>query len=218
VRARTARRALACATLLALAALGTACTTRAVAHKTSIALVPADRMEGELVLRQKLRFRYAERAGSLDAVVQVHCRKLAIVGLSPMGTRVFSITQQGDVIAVESLANAVWPFPPEQILQAVHRSFLLPMARPPRLDGAHAVTVGAIELVEVWEGGALIERRFPDGPDGRASVTVRYAGERHPPEIASRVALHDEALGYHLEIETISVERLRCDRELFERK
>jgi hypothetical protein len=200
-----------CAAGLALAALlGAGCALRRVPEQAQVVLVPAERMEGELVLRQKLRFRYAARSGSLDAVVQVHCRKLSIVGLSPMGTRLFSITQEGDAIAVESLANAAWPFPPEQILQAVHRTYLLPIARPARADGAHEVEVGEIRLVEEWKDGVLVERRFP-------GVTVRYAGERHATGIASQAALRDEALGYHLDIETLSVDRLTCERALFRR-
>jgi hypothetical protein len=197
-------------TLACAALLGVGCVLRRFPEPARVSLVPAERMEGELMLRQKLRFRYGARSGSLDAVVQVHCRKLSIVGLSPMGTRLFAITQEGDAIAVESLANAAWPFPPEQILQAVHRTYLLPLARPPRADGAHDVEVGSIRLVEVWKDGVLVERRFPD-------VIVRYAGERHAAGVASHAALHDEALGYHLDIETLSVERLTCDRALFRR-
>lgn len=176
-------------------------------------------MERELVLRQKLHFRHAKRTGSLDAVVQVHCGKVSIVGLSPMGTRLFAITQQGDAIDVELSAGAAWPFPPEEILQAVHRTYLLPIARPPRSDGTHRVEVGSIRFSEVWQDGALLERQFPftDAQAGEPALTVRYSGERSSSGIASRVALHDMALGYHLDIETLSAEPLQCANELIER-
>jgi len=188
--------------------------------RPNVVLVPAERMERELVLRQKLRFRHAKHTGSLDAVVQVHCGKVSIVGLSPVGTRLFSITQQGEAIDVELSPGAAWPFPPEEILQAVHRTYLLPIAQPARSDGAHRVEVGSIRFVEVWQDGALLERQFPyaDAQAGERALTVRYSGERSSSGIASRVALHDTALGYHLDIETSSVEHLQCGDELIERQ
>jgi len=200
---------------LALALLTASCATHTAPVSRPIELVPRDQMQGEFLAQQKLRFRYAERSGTLDAVLQVHCGKVSIVGLSPLGTRLFSITQQGDVIAVESNASRPWPFPPEEILQAVHRTYLLPIARPARADGTHRVEVGTLQFVERWADGALRERGFPDARRADLAVTVRYTGDA-PEGIARHVALHDAVLGYRLEIETLSTQRLECAADLLD--
>jgi hypothetical protein len=166
---------------------------------------------GGFQMQQRLRFRFREQIRALDAVLQVYCDEVLVVGLTPLGTRLFSIRQRGLEIQVESELENDWPFSPERILLDVHRTFLYPLADPPLPDGVHALRVGSLTIEERWEGGRLVERTIPEVLEERAGVVViRYEEGMTSSEPARRAGLENRPGRYELEVETLSRQELEC--------
>ena len=76
-------------------------------------------------------------------------------------------------------------------------------------DGEHRAERGGEEIVERWEGGRLQERTFRrlDGaPPGLIRVTYEGGlGGEEPPQ---RVILDNGWLGYRLELQTLTFQRI----------
>ncbi|MCP4004210.1 MAG: DUF3261 domain-containing protein [bacterium] len=175
-------------------------------------LLASGQVPGNFALRQRLRFRAADgTSGALEAVLQVHCGALVIVGLSPLGQRLFSITQRGYETQVQSFTTQPWPFAPDRVLLDVHRTYLYPVADPPLADGSHTVFLGSFAFVERWQDGRLVERTIPDRLGARmGSVVVSYKGGVAPREVPRRVHLRNGLHDYEIEVETLSRRELIC--------
>jgi hypothetical protein len=174
-------------------------------------LRPSHEIEADFSARQRLRFRFADRAGSLDAVLQVHCGEVVIVALTPFGTRLFSIRQRGRDVEVEPAADERWPVSPLRVLLDVQRSFLYPLASPPPPDGTHAGRVGALEIREAWRGGGLVERSLSESQGDRSGpFVIRYDPGMRPGGLPQHTELSSELYGYALEIETQSYDASSC--------
>jgi hypothetical protein len=168
-------------------------------------------MSGHFLLRQHIEYRFGERAGSFEAVVQKQCDELLVIGLTPLGTRAFTIRQEGlEVTTKTPLGSEVWPFPPSFMLVDIQRAYLLDLTRS-RRDGLHQRSIAGQSLTETWSGGRLVERSFPDSSTpSRGRVVVRYtpgAGPSYPPH---RVNLVNEVYGYELDVVTLSRTGLDC--------
>jgi hypothetical protein len=203
---------------LLAAVLAAACSPRAFvvpavpgAAERAFAPVPTAQIRGEFALRQRLDFRWKQREGSLDAVVQVHCGELVVVGLTELGVPAFTLHQTGTEVRVESGVLSELPFEPERILEDVHRVYLVPFAPPlPGTDRGEA-QVGAELVSDRWVDGRVIERRFRCvAADPPGVVRVRYVGGATPDHIPARVSLESERYGYTLAIETLSRNELSC--------
>jgi hypothetical protein len=204
------RRALA----LLAAALAAACSTGAgpvPGAERAFLLVPTTQIRGDFALRQRLDFHWKDREGSLDAVVQVHCGGLVVVGLSPLGAPAFTLHQDGTDVRVEAGVLGELPFEPERILEDVHRVYFIPFAPPaPGADRGEA-QAGAERVSDLWSDGRVIERRFRRvASDPPGEVVVRYEGGATPERIPARVWLESERYGYSLAIETLSRSELSC--------
>jgi len=203
------------AALAALAALGAACaggpSPPATRGAGGSGLVPTQEIAGNFLMRQQLAFRAGEERGHFEALVQKHCDELIVVGLSPFGSRAFTLRQRGVDVEVETHIDVAWPFPPRRVLQDVHRVYLLPLADPPLADGVHESVWGDEVVSERWSSGRLRERRLrrSDGaPPG--DVVVRYedgASAEHPPV---RVRVVNERFGYVLDVTTVERRPLTC--------
>jgi hypothetical protein len=170
---------------------------------------------GEFVVRQQLRFEAKGMSGSFDAVLQVTCQTLTVVGLTPAGTQLFSIRQLGDEVEVTSDAGMRWPFPPERLLLDVHRAFLRPLAAPPSGDGVRVRDLEGLSIIEQWNDGRLFERRFIAGGEaGFAIVEVAYEDGWLPGPLARRTRLQNHAYGYSLAIESVDYRGLPCEGEI----
>ena len=170
-------------------------------------LIPTRQIKAGFFARQRLRFRSGERSGSIAAVVQVECGTLTIVGLTPIGTRLFTIQQRGLDVQIDPVEVPDWPFSPLDVLLDVHRSLLYPVADPPLPDGRHAVRVRGLETIEVWEHGQLRERVVPEtrgAARGRFSIRYPVAGATGPVQLSS------ELYDYAIEVETIESHALDC--------
>jgi hypothetical protein len=176
-------------------------------------LVPSQQIAREQLMRQRLHYRFQEQEGSLQSVVQVLCGEVVVIGLSPIGTRLFTIRQSGLAVSVQPASSVDWPFSPERILLDVHRTFFYPLADAPMRDGAQTRQVAGLQVIDEWKDGRLLERHIEaKDSDPPRSVTIHYeggwAGEGPPP----RIVLRDEGIGYEIEVESLEHRELRCEK------
>ena len=185
--------------------------TRLEAGSIGSQLRPSHEIEANFSARQRLRFRFADRAGSMDAVLQVHCGEVVIVALTPFGTRLFSIRQRGLDVEVQPAVDKSWPISPLRVLLDVHRSFLYPLASPPPPDGTHSSQVGRVTLREAWRGGQLVERSLTESRGDRSGpFVVRYDPGMGPGTLPQHTRLSSEVYAYELEVETHSYDASSC--------
>jgi hypothetical protein len=199
--------------VLVLLILSCACTHRVPARATNPAptLVPTGDISGNFLMRQHLAFESDDDRGSFEALVQKHCDELIVVGMTPFGSRAFTLRQRGVDVEIQTHVDLEWPFPPIRILLDVHRVYLLPLANPPPGDGVHDSRFGNEIVSERWRDGILEERRFrrDDGTPPQ-EVVVTYedgASLDHPP---IRVRVENRRFGYVLDATSIERRPLSC--------
>jgi hypothetical protein len=177
-------------------------------------LVATQDIAGDFLIRQRLRFRFGDRRGSFEAVVQKHCDELTVVGLTPFGTPAFAIHQRGLEVRAESSLPEPWPFSPRHVLLDVHRIYFLPLVESAPADGVHRTRRGGEVLVERWVAGRLLKRSFESvtgDPPGR--IVVSYPGGATRGEAPPVVQLANERHGYEIDVTTLAREALACARE-----
>ena len=186
--------------------------TRLEAGSIESQLRPSQEIEAGFSARQRLRFRFDDREGAMDAALQVHCGEVVIVALTPFGSRLFSIRQRGLDVEVQPATDTRWPISPWHVLLDVQRSFLYPLASPPPPDGTHSSRVGAVEIREDWRGGRLVERSFSESQGGRSGrFVIRYSPGMGPEALPRHTHVSSALYGYALEIETYSQSELPCE-------
>lgn len=165
---------------------------------------------GDFLYQQRVTARWGGgEARGFDAALQKRGDVLTLVGLTPMGTKAFVVTQTGDEVVLDNTSGQDMPFPPRYIMLDVQRVLFPWLEGEPPHDGAREGEVGGERVVETWHEGELVERcfvRLDHQPEGR--LCVSYEGWA-PGEAAPRRAVLDNAwFGYRLEIETTAQERL----------
>ncbi|HEY8375510.1 MAG TPA: DUF3261 domain-containing protein [Nannocystis sp.] len=193
--------------------LVTACAKGQASESAPPALTEAD-YPGELaetlsgpdfMARQRLRGNAHGREIGGEVVLQKQGDTLTLVGLTPFGTKAFVARQQGAEERVEVLSpEGKLPFPPRFMLLDVHRVHFLGLPGAPLPDGTHQGEVGAERVTEVWQDGALQERRF-ERKDGRpaGAIVVTYEGGMKDGALPPRVRLDNGWFGYTIEVETL---------------
>jgi hypothetical protein len=164
-------------------------------------------LPGDWTVRHRIVYVAGDRRGSLEAVMQVHCGEVLVIGLAPFGVPLFSIRQHA--AAVEANGPKRWPLPPEVILLDVHRIFLYPVKPPSSGDGLHARRVGDVGVVERWLEGRLLERSIER--EGRAPVRIRFDGGIASQFDLRPVTLSDEEYGYQLEVSPLDSSQGICE-------
>jgi len=151
------------------------------------------------------------RSGSFDAALQVVCGALTVVGLTPVGTLLFSIRQEGDRIETRSASGFQWPFPLELLLLDVHRAFLYPVAAPPPADGLHVQDFRGLSVRELWRSGRLLERDVPASlAHEEGTIHLVYEDGLVPGSLPMRTQLRNDAAGYSLLIESLDQRPISC--------
>lgn len=153
------------------------------------------------VLEQRLHGRYGEREIEAHVVLQWHEGVLRLVGLAPFGARAFVVEQRGSDVRVENSLGRELPFDPRHVLVDIHRVLFsgFSSAQP---DGEHTLRAPDALIRERWVAGHVVERRFEPAA-GKGGVVVSFSGAAAP-VVAPRVRLHNAALGYQLEIDTLT--------------
>jgi hypothetical protein len=174
-------------------------------------LVPTGEISGNFLMRQHLAFEAGDDRGSFEALVQKRCDELIVVGLTPFGSRAFTLRQRGLDVEIETHVEVEWPFPPRRILLDVHRVYFLPLANPPPGDGVHESRFGGEIVSERWSAGLLQQRRFrrDDGTPPQ-EVVVTYDDGASPDHAPIRVRVENHRFGYVLDATSVERRPLSC--------
>ncbi len=176
-------------------------------------LIPTAEMGENFLARQKLRGTFGEQEFAFEAVLQLHQGKLTVLGLTPFGTKAFVLTQTGTEVEFQPLIDREMPFPPEYMLQDIHRVWLwharLPWGDSPPSEAAPSTEVAGERVTEQWSENGLVRRTFVrlDGkPAGE--IRVDYIGGHRTGRPAKQVVLENGWFGYRLEIQTTDWRKL----------
>ena len=167
-------------------------------------------MPGDFLYQQRVTATWGngEKRG-FDAALQKRGDVLTLVGLTPMGTKAFVVTQTGLVVTIDNQSGQELPFQPRYIMLDVHRVLFPWLEGEPPADGAREGDVGGEHVVETWHDGELVERcfvRLDHQPEGR--LCVSYEGWAPGMAAPARAVLENGWFGYQLEVETTAQERL----------
>lgn len=166
-------------------------------------LVPTWKIEGDLLLRQRVRVEAGERRVVLRLITQKREGELLLVGIDPLGAKLFTLRQRGSEVEVDALPAAVLEVEPVTLLRELHRMRFLAVPDGRRLSPPVFVRQGT-EISERWQEGVLRERRFRrlDGrPEG--VVTLRFASPAPEEEGLARVTIDNGWCGYRAEFVTL---------------
>ncbi len=171
-------------------------------------LIPTEQLGNDFLARQRLSGRHGEHEFRFEAVLQLRDGVLTVLGLTPFGSKAFVLTQRGTEVEFEAYIDRELPFPPDYILQDIHRTWFwhtqLPWADQPPAEEHPKAEVAGERVSEVWSDGNLVRRTFErlDGaPAGQ--LRIDYLGGHRSGRPASKVVLENGWFGYRLEIETI---------------
>lgn len=144
----------------------------------------------------------------VDAVAQVGAGEITVVGLTPAGTRAFSVQQVGDAVHVERGVARWLGVHPVWVVDALHRARLIGLGEAPAADGEHVAAHDGEERVDVWRGGLRVARRF-SRPGEPSAVRIEYRFDDDAVDDVPRViAIENDWCGYRARITTFSEERL----------
>ncbi|HEX5660241.1 MAG TPA: DUF3261 domain-containing protein [Polyangiales bacterium] len=159
-------------------------------------LISTDQITAEpFVVQQHIKGVYQGGDVTIDCVVQFKDKKLTVLGLTPFGTRAFSIEQEGVQVKFEKYVERDMPVQPEMVLYDIHRVFFrkLPPGQSRGQDHSDQVT-------ELQSGDYVIERRF-ESMEGPANLVVITFDGPPAPIVAPHVTIANTAFAYSLEIE-----------------
>jgi len=156
--------------------------------------------------RQRVIAVVDDQRRAFDAVLQYDGRELLLLGLTPMGTKAFTVQQKGRVATSQSFVDRPLPAPAEAILLDVHWSYFLDGAAGASVqtDGWHRRRVHRLRVRERWQGGRLHERIVT--PPGGEPVHIRFDGGLPAgpmSDFPERVVLVHHGLDLRLEITTL---------------
>lgn len=171
-------------------------------------LRPMSEVSENFVLRQQLRGEALGRRFRGETVLQKQGDTLTLVGLSPFGTRAFTLIQRGDEVEYSEHMPQPLPFPARFMLIDIHRTLFVGLDGP-RDDGEHTGVVGDENVREHWAAGKLHTRvftRVAGSPKG--AITVTYEGGYRPGEAPPTIGFDNRWFGYKLTIETLMYQQI----------
>jgi hypothetical protein len=172
-------------------------------------LVPSADLGGELLLRQRVELEAGERRFVLRMITQVSHGELLLIGIDPLGVKLFTLRQRGSEVEVDALPAPVLEVEPITLLREVHRMRFLSARAHGAEDPLVFVRQGT-EISERWEGGTLRARRLRrlDG-DPQGVVTLLFETPGPGEEGLERVSIDNGWCGYRVEIVTLVEEQSR---------
>ena len=170
-------------------------------------LISTADMQRDFIARQQLSGRFGEREFKFEAVLQLRDGTLTVLGLTPFGTKAFVLEQTGTEVRFEALIDREMPFPPEYMLQDIHRAWFwharLPWGDRPPAEAEPSVEVAGERVRETWTENGLVRRSFERLDGARAGVIrIDYLGGHQTGRPAKQVVLDNGWFGYRLEITT----------------
>jgi len=136
-------------------------------------------------------------------VLQKQGDTLTLIGMSPFGTRAFTLTQVDAKIEYRELLPEPLPFPARFMLLDIHRTLFLGLPTP-QADGEHTAELAGERVTEQWAQGRLQRRVFTrlDGQP-RGEIVVEFEGGYLPGEPPPTVRFVNHWFGYQLEVKTL---------------
>ena len=171
-------------------------------------LLATQALPGDFLRREAVRMRGDRIDVALELAVQRRGDALVLVGFSPLGIRLFTVTQQGLATTVDAPFGRALPVPPLNVLRDLHRVRFLAAGEPPPGEETSTRVVGATAIRERWREGTLLARRFESASGGGSGgVELRFepggASAGRP-----RVELRNEDCGYQATWVALWEERL----------
>lgn len=170
-------------------------------------LISTEAMTRDFLARQQLSGKFGEREFKFEAVLQLRNGTLTVLGLTPFGTKAFVLEQTGTEVSFKPLIDREIPFPPEYMLQDIHRAWFwhvqLPWGDEPPSEPSPSVEVAGERVTETWTENGLVRRTF-ERLDGAREGVIRidYIGGHRTGRPAKKVVLENGWFGYRLEITT----------------
>jgi hypothetical protein len=169
-------------------------------------LIASTELGPDFLARQKLSGTHGEQQFRFEAVLQLRGGVLTVVGLTPFNAKAFVLKQTGTEVEFQQFIERELPFPPQYILQDIHRTWFwqqrLPWGDHPSEESPEAEVEGE-RVRETWQDGSLVRRSFErlDGsPAGQ--LRIDYVGGHRRGKPAPHVVIDNAWFGYRLEIET----------------
>ncbi len=161
-------------------------------------------LEGRSFVRQQhIAARHGEQAGAFDAVLQKKGADLLLVGLTPFGTRAFTLELVGGELHATTSVPLPLPFPPRYVLDDVERTYFAGLEGAPLADGTHVVERGGERVTELWAAGRLQRRTFVRvSGDLPGEVRIDFVGGMSEDRSPARIEFDNGWFGYHLTITT----------------
>jgi hypothetical protein len=164
----------------------------------------------DLRLQQRLRFGSEEDERRVDVVVEKRGPELVLVGLTPAGTRAFSLRLREGRLEIDRGVARWLDIDPVLVFDAVQRSRLVGFGEDSPGDGEHASAHGAEERTDTWRGGRRVARSFA-APGSPPSVRIEYRRAEGDPMGGAGTELirvESEWCDYTARIATLAEERL----------
>lgn len=167
------------------------------------ALIPFD-----FLWEQRVTAHRGESKGSFDAVVQKRGPELLVLGLTPMNTRAFSLTQRGTEYRYEQFVPFRVPFPPQSVLFDIHRAFFYELLEDFPKSGTRERSFADERIVDEFRAHTLVRRTFENVSGTNDKLVIEYSPTGYagaaPPEIVPPdiVDIENFGFGYRLRVET----------------
>jgi len=161
-------------------------------------------MDGDFLLRQRVRVRGDGVDVGFELVSQKKGAELTMVGLTSFGAKAFALTQKGTDVRVDSFLGAAWPMPPRNVLRDLNRMMFLTVPGGPFPNGSVEAALGGTRITEQWRDGELLWRSFRrvDG-DPAGTVTVDFAPQAESGAPGKTARIRNGWCGYEATVFTV---------------
>lgn len=173
-------------------------------------LVPPEEIPGNFLWQQRVTAKHAEKSGAFDAVLQKIDSELLVLGLTPFGTRGFSLTQRGTSFEYEQFVPFDLPFSPGAVLIDIHRTFFFELTGgPPTQEGKRKSRYRDEIMTDTWQDARLRQRVFEKVAGSEGSLKISYCCDGYAPLSPPKsVTIQNELYGYELTVETSAAQAI----------
>lgn len=172
-------------------------------------LVDPREIPGDFMWQQRVSATHGAKKGAFDAVVQKTGEELLVLGLTPMKTRGFSLTQRGTRIEYKQFVPFELPFTPSSVLYDIHRAFFYNLLGDFPTSGRRHSAFDGERLTDEFSEGRLMTRLFENVSGSTKDLTITYTPSGYvqgvPPAITT---IDNRAYGYQLRVQTTSTQAL----------
>ncbi len=168
------------------------------------ALVPVAEIPVDFLARQRLSGRMGEHDLHSEVILQKQGDVLTLLGLTPFGTKAFSLVQRGVDTEFTSFMEVELPFPPELMLADIHRTLFVGIDEQGSVDGHRRLRMRGERIDETWQNGQLqgrVYKRRRGRPKGL--IVIDYGEGMSAWTPPPKITIDNQRLGYQVTIETV---------------